>query len=271
MAERRMFAKTIIDSDAFLDMPLSAQCLYFHLSMRADDDGFINSPKKIQRMIGASEDDLKLLTLKNFIIPFESGIVVIKHWKVHNYIRPDRYKGTVYQEEKNALQLKDNNVYTLCQPVGIPSDNHVVYQLDTQDRLGKGSIVQDNNTMCNSDESHGANSGSSKPAKAEIDEFFESIWKLYPNKRGKGKITDSKKKQLYAIGYDEMKRAIERYQKELALDEEWRHPQNGSTFFRSGYIDYLDKNYVESKKAVQNGNFDDLGYIENQDDLDGYF
>ena len=175
----------------------------------------------------------------------------------------------MYQEERNALQLRDSNVYTKCQPVGIPSDNHVVYRLDTQDRLGKGSIV--NNTMCNSDESHGANSGSSKPAKAEIDEFFESIWKLYPNKRGKGNITDSKKKQLYAIGYDEMKRAIERYKKELALDEEWRHTQNGSTFFRSGYIDYLDKNYVESKKAVQNGNFDDLGYIENQDDLDGYF
>ena len=87
MAERRMFSKTIIDSDAFLDMPLSTQSLYFHLSMRADDDGFINNPKKIQRMIGCADDDLKLLIAKNFIIPFESGIVVIKHWKIHNYIR----------------------------------------------------------------------------------------------------------------------------------------------------------------------------------------
>ena len=100
MAERRMFAKTIIDSDAFLDMPLSTQALYFHLSMRADDDGFINNPKKIQRMIGACDDDLKVLIVKRFIIPFESGIVVIKHWKIHNYIRNDRYKETVYQEEK---------------------------------------------------------------------------------------------------------------------------------------------------------------------------
>ncbi len=139
MAERRMFAKTIIDSDAFLDMPLSAQSLYFHLSMRADDDGFINNPRKIQRMIGASDDDLRLLSLKNFIIPFDSGIVVIKHWKIHNYIRNDRYKETVYKDEKQLLLEKDNGSYT----VGIPSDNHVVYQMDTQVRLGKDRIGKD--------------------------------------------------------------------------------------------------------------------------------
>ena len=130
-----MFAKTIIDSDAFLDMPLSTHALYFHLSMRADDDGFINNPKKIQRMIGASDDDLKLLIAKNFIIPFESGIVVIKHWKIHNYIRNDRYKETVYQEEKALLDVKDNKAYT----VGIPNG----YQMDTQVRLGKDSIGKD--------------------------------------------------------------------------------------------------------------------------------
>ena len=127
MAERRMFAKTIIDSDAFLDMPLSSQALYFHLSMRADDDGFINNPKKIQRMVGASDDDLKLLVAKRFIIPFESGIVVIKHWKIHNYIQKDRYKPTIYQEEKQLLAEKENKAYTECiQPVSIP---------ETQDRL----------------------------------------------------------------------------------------------------------------------------------------
>jgi hypothetical protein len=87
MAERRMFAKIIIDSDAFLDMPLSTQALYFHLSMRADDDGFINNPKKIQRTIGATDDDFKLLIAKHFVIPFDSGVVVIKHWKIHNYIQ----------------------------------------------------------------------------------------------------------------------------------------------------------------------------------------
>lgn len=143
MAERRMFAKTIIDSDAFLDMPLSTQSLYFHLSMRADDDGFINNPKKIQRMIGASDDDLKLLIVKNFIIPFESGIVVIKHWKIHNYIRNDRYKETVYQEERALLAEKENKAYTLDTagiPSGIPSGTQAVYQTETQVRLGQDRI-----------------------------------------------------------------------------------------------------------------------------------
>lgn len=135
MAERRMFAKTIIDSDAFLDMPLSTQALYFHLSMRADDDGFINNPKKIQRMIGCCDDDLKLLLVKNFIFAFESGVVVIKHWKIHNLIRSDRYKATVYQEEKAQLSVKDNKAYTF----GLPNDN----QMETQVRLGQVSLVED--------------------------------------------------------------------------------------------------------------------------------
>lgn len=135
MAERRMFAKTIIDSDAFLDMPLSTQALYFHLSMRADDDGFINNPKKIQRMIGCCDDDLKLLLAKNFIFAFDSGVVVIKHWKIHNYIQKDRYKATVYQEEKAQLNTKENKAYTL----GIPD----VYITDTQVSLGQVSIVKD--------------------------------------------------------------------------------------------------------------------------------
>ena len=108
-----MFAKTIIDSDAFLEMPLSTQALYMHLSMRADDDGFINNPKRIQRMIGASDDDLKLLVAKRFLIVFDSGVVVIKHWRIHNYIQKDRYKETVYQEEKALLKLKNNKVYSL--------------------------------------------------------------------------------------------------------------------------------------------------------------
>ena len=115
MAERRMFAKTIIDSDAFLDMPTSARLLYYDLSMRADDDGFINSPKKIIRMTGASDDDLKVLIAKKFVIPFENGIVVIKHWKIHNYIAKDRYTETKYKEEKAMLKLDENNAYTLSE------------------------------------------------------------------------------------------------------------------------------------------------------------
>jgi DnaD/phage-associated family protein len=140
MAERRMIAKTIIDSDLFLDMPMSTQCLYFHLNMRADDDGFINNPKKIQRMIGCNDDDIKLLIAKNFIIPFESGVVVIKHWKIHNYIRMDRYKETLYKEEKSQLVTDKSKEYILGRPDDIP----LVDQRLTQDRLGKDRLGKDN-------------------------------------------------------------------------------------------------------------------------------
>lgn len=127
-----MFAKTIIDSDAFLDMPLSTQALYFHLGMRADDEGFINNPKKIQRMIGASDDDLRVLFAKRFVLPFDTGIVVIKHWRIHNYIQRDRFKETVYQDEKARLTVKENGAYSMdtdCIQNG--------YSLETQVSIGK--------------------------------------------------------------------------------------------------------------------------------------
>ena len=113
VAERRMFTKKITESDAFLDMPSSTQMLYFHFSMNADDDGFVNNPKKIQKMCGASDDDFKLLIAKSFIILFDSGIIVIKHWKMHNYIQADRYRPTDYVEEKSMLGIKSNKAYTL--------------------------------------------------------------------------------------------------------------------------------------------------------------
>jgi hypothetical protein len=146
MAERRMFAKKITESDAFLDMPSSTQMLYFHLSMNADDDGFVNNPKKIQRMCGASDDDFKLLIAKSFVILFESGIIVIKHWKMHNYIQSDRYRPTDYVDEKSMLGIKKNKAYTL--------DESKMYTKCIQDvsvgkdsigkvRLGEDSIVKD--------------------------------------------------------------------------------------------------------------------------------
>lgn len=139
MAERRMFSKTVVDSDTFLDMPPTTQNLYFHLSMRADDDGFVNNPKKIQRMVGANEDDLKLLLAKGYIIAFESGIIVIKHWRLHNYIRKDRYKETAYIDEMRLLHATESGEYELKNdawlPDGIPSDIPTVYQMGTQVRL----------------------------------------------------------------------------------------------------------------------------------------
>lgn len=113
MASRRMFAKTIVDSDAFMTMPLSAQALYFHIAVRADDDGFSNNLKSISKLIGANEDDYNLLILKRFIIPFETGVSVIKHWRIHNKIDKQKYTPTKYQEEFARLEINQKDGYSL--------------------------------------------------------------------------------------------------------------------------------------------------------------
>ncbi len=127
MANRRLFSRTVARSDAFLDMPLSTQALYFHLGLEADDDGFCSAPKTIARLIGAAQNDYDLLVAKGFLIQFDDGVVVIKHWRINNTIRKDRYHETEYQEHKKELYIKDNQAYTLdpdkgtklieCEPV----------------------------------------------------------------------------------------------------------------------------------------------------------
>ena len=138
MAERRMFAKAIVLSDAFLDMPLSARCLYFTLGMFADDDGFVGSPKGIMRQCGASQDDMLVLIQKRFVLAFDSGVIVIKHWRINNYLRNDRYQSTTYIEEKETLELDDKNAYTeKDKNIGIPYMG--IPSID-KDRLDKKSI-----------------------------------------------------------------------------------------------------------------------------------
>lgn len=138
MAQRRMFTLQVVDSDAFLEMPQTSQLLYFHLSMRADDDGFVGNPKKIMFMIGSKEDDFKVLISKRFIIGFDTGVIVIKHWRMHNYIAKDRYNETTYIEEKSKLMLKDNGSYTDC--------IQDVYNVDTgKVSIGKNSIDKEYN------------------------------------------------------------------------------------------------------------------------------
>lgn len=282
MAERRMFSKRIINSARFLKMPVSTQCLYFHLGLHADDDGIVEA-YTVMNSIGATEDDLRVLMSKGFVYVLNDDLVTyITDWTENNKIRADRKINSIYQDlllqvlpdaellqKKQRSDVKKRLVDNQRTTNGQPMDGQRA--TNGRHRIGKDRIVQDNNTMCNSDESHGENledSKPSKPSKKEIDAFFESVWKLYPNKKGKGQVSDSKKKALFEIGYDEIKRAIERYQQELNADASWRHPQNGSTFFNSGFIDYLDKNYVESKKAAQNENMGDISY---SDDLDEYF
>jgi uncharacterized phage protein (TIGR02220 family) len=241
MAERRMFAKTIIDSDAFLDMPLSTQALYFHLSMRADDDGFINNPKKIQRMIGASDDDLKLLLAKRFLIPFESGIVVIKHWRIHNYIRSDRYKETVYQEEKAQLEVKENGAYTLPENTGIPVGIPNGYRLDTQDRIGKVSIGKDKDIL-----------SSSEQIKEIVDYLNEKC-----NTRYRAN-TDTTKKHINArlnegFTVADFKQVIDTKVAEWGKDSKMRKFLRPETLFGTKFESYLNQQIQTRREYGENG------------------
>lgn len=256
MAERRMFAKTIIDSDAFLDMPLSAQALYFHLSMRADDDGFINNPKKIQRMVGASDDDCKLLLMKRFLIAFESGVVVIKHWKIHNYIRNDRYKPTIYQEEMRLLTEKDNKAYTDCQPLGIPNDN----QMDTQVRLckvreGKDSL---NNTLSDSDEP------TTDTEKAKEKELYSSIVaylneKAGTNYKASSKATQSSIHARLAEGFtlDDFMTVIDKKCFDW-IGTEYEKFLRPATLFGTKFESYLNAKVTKQKQEAKKNETDDF-------------
>ena len=144
LAERRMFSKKIIDSDSFLDMPLSTQALYFHLAMRADDDGFLNNARKIMKIVGASQADYDRLVEDRLVLQFDDGICVIKHWRIHNYLRADRYKETQYTEEKSKLYLKENGAYTLNKDKAVASLSTNGKPLDTHmDTVG----IPDDNQM----------------------------------------------------------------------------------------------------------------------------
>jgi len=166
MAQRRMFSLKIVNTDAFIEMPLSAQALYFHLGMNADDDGFVSNARRVQRLVGAADDDMKILLMKRFILAFDSGVVVIKHWRINNFVRGDRYTPTLYQEEKRQLYVKQNGVYTdhpllpaapaeadrlpevspadyQAGNAGIPNDIPPVDKRDTQVRVGKERSGED--------------------------------------------------------------------------------------------------------------------------------
>ena len=175
MANKRMFSKQITTSDAFVDMPVSSQLLYFHLNMEADDDGFVSNPKRITKIIGANDDDLKILLSKRFLLAFENGVVVIKHWLLHNAVRKDMYKPTQYLEEKKALEIKDNLVYTEVRNESVTKPLH---------RLDQVRLDQDmlEDTMS---------------AKADA---FDRFWSSYPKKELKKKtkeIWDRKKMSLH--------------------------------------------------------------------------
>lgn len=248
IAERRMFSKNVIDSDIFLDMPVSARLLYYDLGMRADDDGFVNNPKKIMRMIGASDDDMRILEARRFIIPFDTGVIVIRHWRINNYLRSDRYRETLCLQEKNQLAMDDTGQYILVNesgiPGGIPGGIPVVYP--GKDSIDKYSIDNNILSILPSNPKDVKDEDSKNPNAKGLECFFDSIWKLYPKKKGKGQVSYAKKLKLYNIGYDAIAKCITRYVNDFSLSgNNEQYMMYGSTFFNSGYVDYLDENFEQ--------------------------
>lgn len=221
MANRRMFSLDVVDTDLFLDMPASTQALYFHLGMRADDDGFVSSPKKITSMVNCGVDDLNILIAKGLVIAFESGIVVITDWKVNNYIQKDRYKSTKYIKQKDELTVEEDGSYRRIQNVSNMEAECIqdASNLETQVRLGKDSI----NIYI---------------------EQMNLLWSLYPNKKGKAIAFKKLPKLLKKYGYEQLEKCVQRYVGEVQGKEK-QYIAHGSTFFNSGYVDYLDENYQE--------------------------
>lgn len=219
MAQKRMFDKTITNSDDFLEMPDSSQNLYFHLSMNADDDGFVNNWKSIMRMTGHKEDDLKVLVAKQFIIPFDSGVIVIRHWRINNYLRNDRYVETKYKEEKSKLTI----------------DNNLVYQLDTNGRHSIDKNRIDKNSI----------------DKNIYEQEFNDIWELYPNKKGKTNAFKSFTKAIKeGVSIETIKQGVVNYVQYIKLERvEPQYIKHGSTWFnqRCWDDDYTIKRKLTTK------------------------
>lgn len=208
MAQRRMFSKTITENDDFLNMSLSTQALYFHLGIQADDDGFV-SPNRIMRMIGAMIDDLNVLIAKKFVIPFENGVVVIRHWKINNYIQSDRKKDTVFLKELAKLS----------------EDNNGVYKMDTKCienvRLGKDSIEK--NILSSNDDAKQQNNNSVKTrseAQQVVDYWIEKWEKTFNTKRLSVKwdiYVKNTNPIVKQLGVDRMKQLLDLW----FIDDEW--------------------------------------------------
>lgn len=226
MANRRMFSLDVVDTDIFLDMPASSQNLYFHLGMRADDDGFVSSPRKITKLVNCSRDDLNVLISRGFVIAFADGIVVITHWRQNNYIQKDRYKETVYKNDLESLSI-ENGVYRL-DTVRIQSVNN----LDAQVSIGKDSIVENKTYSC----------------------AFEELWKAYPRKKEKSAAYKAYKATLNkGFSEDELMAAVKRYAEECKKEQrDSRYIKLCSTFLgpNTPFMDYLDQNEEKGNHAT---------------------
>lgn len=258
MAERRMFAKAIVLSDAFLDMPMSARCLYFTLSMFADDDGFVGSPKAIMRQCGASQDDMVVLLQKRFILGFDSGVIVIKHWRMNNYLRNDRKHSTTYLEELSTLRLDDKDAYVEAnKAAGIPSDNQLptnclptAYQMETEDSIGKVSIDK-------------VSINTSVDAEPKKTDKFEEWWKHYPRKVGKEAARKAFAKVtagiLCKVTVQELIDAVEQQKgSEQWTKENGRYIPNPATWLNQGRWEDELQDTRTMKRTELHSNADDM-------------
>ncbi len=235
-----MFAKTIIDSDAFLDMPMSARLLYYDLAMRADDDGFVNSPKKIMRMVGATPDDLSILALKKFIIPFDNGVVVIKHWYIHNYIRKDTYNETPYKEQKELLEFDENKSYR----VKGSNETDCIRSVDepsTQVSIGKDSIGNINNILSGEKSDNAEKKSFSEEISKVINYLNDVLGTRYTTK---SKSTNEKIKARLEEGHtvDDFKKVIDNKKREWGDDPIMVKYLRPETLFRASHFEsYLNE------------------------------
>ncbi|MBZ5949234.1 conserved phage C-terminal domain-containing protein [Leuconostoc gasicomitatum] len=235
MAQRRMFSKKVTDTDVFLDMPLSTQALYFHLNMHADDDGFIDNTKTIQRMIGSSDDDRKLLVAKQFLLPFENGVVVIKDWRVHNYIRKDTYNQTMYPNELEQLNINDSGQYERQDLLPYTERPRDVDETLTQVRLGKDRLGKDRKDIL---------SGSDEPDHAPYKEIID-----YLNEKANTKYRSSGSKTKLLIkarvndGFDldDFKKVIDTKTSQWLNDPKMKKFLRPETLFGTKFEGYLNE------------------------------
>ena len=231
MAERRMFAKSIVMSDAFLDMPLSARCLYFTLGMLADDDGFVGNPKSIMRQCGASKDDMNILLQKRYVLGFESGVIVIKHWRMNNYLQNDRHKSTTYLEELATLKIDDRGAYTEKEGMYIECIQNVYTGKDSIDKYSKEDILSGNPTE-------------------EIINYLNSA----TGKNFKA-TTDKTKKCIHArlnegFTVDDFKTVIDIKSKKWLKDDKMRGYLRPETLFGTKFESYLNESTDDTEEEL---------------------
>ena len=273
MAQKRMFSLNVVDTDNFLDMPVSARLLYYELGMRADDDGFVDNWKKILLFTGLKNDDLKILIAKNFIIPFETGVIVIRHWRMNNYLQNDRVKPTTHQQELKSLELDENNVYnkdtTCIQETDIEDakllentgtskvDTDCIHSIDknsiNENSIDEGSI--DEGSINNNQNLLIPTSFSKKEVEKQLNKEFDKLWEYYHNKKGKDQ---AKNKYISArkngTTYEEVAQGLKNYLNYIKSENiEPKFIKHGSTWFnqKSWNDDYKITSYPNKKSDEQ--------------------